>query len=72
LEKGGKHHEVPVQHKARDYVAEYLEKAGLSQTSRSFKPSARNSLPDGQCRDPKPYRMIRRRALAVDLSLNRF
>jgi integrase len=23
LEKGGKHHEVPVHHKAKDYVAEY-------------------------------------------------
>ena len=29
LEKGGKHHEVPVHHKAQDYVAEYLEKAGF-------------------------------------------
>jgi integrase len=27
LEKGGKHHKVPVHHKAQDYVAEYLEKA---------------------------------------------
>jgi len=34
-EKGNKHHEVPVHHKAQDYVAEYLEKAVLSQTSRS-------------------------------------
>jgi hypothetical protein len=29
LEKGGKHHEVPVHYKAQDYVAEYLEKAGF-------------------------------------------
>jgi hypothetical protein len=29
LEKGGKHHEVPVHHKALDYVAEYLGKAGF-------------------------------------------
>jgi len=35
LEKGNKHHEVPVHHKAQDYVAEYLEKRVLSQTSLS-------------------------------------
>jgi hypothetical protein len=29
LEKGNKHHEVPVHHKAQDYVAEYLKKAGF-------------------------------------------
>ncbi len=30
LEKGGKHHEVPVHHKAQDYVLEYLEKADFA------------------------------------------
>jgi len=44
------------------------KKRVLSQTSRSFKPSIRNSLPGGQCRDPKAYRMIRRRALAAGIS----
>jgi integrase len=29
LEKGGKHHEVPVHHKAQDYVAEYSGKSGF-------------------------------------------
>jgi integrase/recombinase XerD len=29
LEKGGKHHEVPVHHKAQDYLTEYLDKAGF-------------------------------------------
>ncbi len=56
LEKGGKHHEVPVHHKAQDYVAEYLEKAGFEPNKplfRSFKPSTLNSLPGGQCHDPK-------------------
>jgi integrase/recombinase XerD len=53
LEKGGKHHEVPVHHKAQDYVAEYLEKAGLSQTSLSFKLSTRKHPRDGQCRGPR-------------------
>jgi len=47
LEKGGKHHEVPVHHKAQDYVAEYLEKtdvgpnAPLFQTFRKKKPTGR-------------------------------
>jgi integrase len=50
LEKGGKHHEVPVHHKAQDYVADYLEKPTLNRTNRSFKPSVRKSLPAGQCR----------------------
>jgi integrase/recombinase XerD len=54
LEKGGKHHEVPVHHKAQDYVAEYLGKRVLSQTSHTFKPSTKNSLPGGQCRGPGP------------------
>jgi hypothetical protein len=31
---------VPVHRKAQDYVAEYLEKAGLSQTSRSGREAA--------------------------------
>ena len=30
------------------------KKRALSQTSRSFRPSTRNSLPGGQCRDRKP------------------
>jgi site-specific recombinase XerD len=29
LEKGGKHHEVPVHHMAQDYVLEYLAKVRL-------------------------------------------
>jgi hypothetical protein len=63
LEKGGKHHEVPVHHKAQDYMAEYLEKAGfqpnapLFQTFRKKKPT-RRAMSRSQA-----YRMIRRRAL---------
>ena len=29
LEKGGKHHEVPVHHKAQDYILEYLQKVRI-------------------------------------------
>ena len=36
LEKGGKHHEVPVHHKAQDYVVEYLEKAAFQQNAPLF------------------------------------
>src|SRR5260370_39789042 len=47
LEKGGKHHEVPVHHKAQDYVVGYLETAGfepnalLFQTFRAKAPTGR-------------------------------
>ena len=47
LEMGGNHHEVPVHHKAQDYVAEYLEKADfepnkpLFQTFRKKEPTGR-------------------------------
>jgi len=64
LEKGGKHHEVPVHHKAQDYVAEYLEKAPLfSQMCRSFKHSVRSNPPASQCRALRLTGMIRRRAI---------
>src|SRR6516225_1636898 len=63
FEKGDKHHEVPVHHKAQDYVAEYLEKAGfgpnvpLFQTFRKKKPTGR-AMPRSEA-----YRMIRLRAI---------
>jgi hypothetical protein len=36
LEKGGKHHEVPVHHKAQNYVAEYLEKSDFQPNAPLF------------------------------------
>jgi integrase/recombinase XerD len=62
LEKGGKHHEVPVHHKAQDYVAEYLEKAGFQPNGPLFQLSRRDNLPAGLSRS-EAYRMIRRRAI---------
>jgi site-specific recombinase XerD len=52
LEKGGKHHEVPVHHKAQDYVAEYLEKAGFEPNKPLFQTfqwmmSQRVTMPSG-------------------------
>jgi hypothetical protein len=54
IREGGKHHEVPVHHRPRITWPSIWRKRVLSQTSRSFKPSTRNSLQDGQCRGPKP------------------
>ena len=48
--KGGKHHEVPVHHKAQDYVAEYLEKADFEPNKPLFQTFRKKSLPAGQCR----------------------
>jgi len=54
LEKGGKHHEVPVHHiRPRITWPSISKKRVLSQTSRSFKPSTRKHPRDGQCRGPK-------------------
>jgi integrase len=63
LEKGGKHHEVPVHHKAQEYVAEYLEKAGFQPNAPLFQ-TFRKKKPTGRAMSrSEAYRMIRRRAL---------
>src|ERR1700680_2655152 len=62
LEKGGKHHEVPVHHNAQDYVAEYLEKAGFEPNAPLFQ-TFRKKQPTGRAMSrSEAYRMIRRRA----------
>jgi integrase len=67
LEKGGKHHEVPVHHKAQDYVAEYLEKASFPPNAPLFQ-TFRKKEPTGRAISrSEAYRMIRRRA--VDASV---
>jgi integrase/recombinase XerD len=67
LEKGGKHHEVPVPHKAQDYVAEYLEKAGFEPNKPLFQ-TFRKQTPTGRPMSrSEAYRMIRRRALAAGI-----
>jgi integrase/recombinase XerD len=63
LEKGGKHHEVPVHHKAQDYVVEYLEKAGFQPNAPLFQ-TFRKKKPTGRAISrSEAYRMIRRRAI---------
>jgi integrase len=63
LEKGGKHHEVPVHHKAQDYVLEYLEKAGFAPNAPLFQ-TFRKKRPTGRSMSrSEAYRMIRRRAV---------
>jgi integrase/recombinase XerD len=63
LEKGGKHHEVPVHHKAHEYVAEYLEKACFQPNAPLFQ-TFRKKKPTGRAMSrSEAYRMIRRRAI---------
>jgi integrase/recombinase XerD len=67
LEKGGKHHEVPVHHKAQDYVAEYLEKAGFEPNKPLFQ-TFHKKAPTGRAMSRcEAYRMIRRRSLATGI-----
>ena len=67
LEKGGKHHEVSVHHKAQDYVAEYLEKAGFEPNKPLFR-TFHKKEPSGRAMSrSEAYRMIRRRALAAGI-----
>jgi len=67
LEKGGKHHEVPVHHKAQDYVIEYLEAARIKpwellfQTFRSENPTGRSIS------RIEAYSMVRRRAAVAGI-----
>src|ERR1700756_3231275 len=61
LEKGGKHHEVPVHHKAQDYVTEYLAKAGFRPNAPLFQ-TFKKKKPTGRAMSrSEAYRMIRRR-----------
>src|SRR5271166_14076 len=63
LENGGKHHEVPVHHKAHEYVAEYLEKAGFEPNKPLFQ-TFKKKQPTGRAMSrSEAYRMIRRRAI---------
>jgi integrase/recombinase XerD len=67
LEKGGKHHEVPVHHKAQDYVAEYLEKAGFEPNKPLFQTFHKKAPTGRPMSRSEAYRMIRRRALAAGI-----
>jgi len=67
LEKGGKHHEVPVHHKAQDYVAEYLEKAGFEPNKPLFQTFHKKQPTGRPMSRSEAYRMIRRRALAAGI-----
>jgi integrase/recombinase XerD len=68
LEKGGKHHEVPVHHKAQDYVAEYLEKARFEPNKPLFQTFHKKQPTGRPMSRTEAYRMIRRRALAAGIS----
>ena len=70
-EKGGKRHEVPANHYLDDYLAEYLQAAGLKNQPKSplFRSAAGRSgqLGDKAMTQPDVYRMIRRRAAAAGI-----
>src|SRR3954463_5175158 len=70
-EKGGKRHEVPANHSLDEYLAEYLEAAGLKDQPKSplFRSAAGRSgqLGDKAMTQPDVYRMIRRRAAAAGI-----
>jgi integrase/recombinase XerD len=68
LEKGGKHHEVPVHHKAQDYVGEYLEKAGFEPNKPLFQTFNKKQPTGRPMSRSEAYRMIRRRALVAGIS----
>jgi integrase/recombinase XerD len=68
-EKGGKHHEVPVHHKAQEYLDAYLEAAGLAGKKgaplfRSSKGKAKEKvLSENRMSRIDAWKMIKRRAL---------
>jgi integrase len=68
LEKGGKHHEVPVHHKAQDYLHDYLEKVRLRPQEPLFQ-TFRGDNPTGRAMSRREaHNMIRRRATAAGIN----
>jgi site-specific recombinase XerD len=70
-EKGGKHHEVPVHHKAKDYVDAYVEAAGIADEKKAplFRTlSRRGGLSDRRMHRLDVLRMIQRRARQAGLA----
>lgn len=73
-EKGGKYHEVPVHHKAEEYLDAYIEEAGLGdqkdvplfQTS----PGRGRKLTGKRLQRQEAWSMVKRRALAASVSTN--
>jgi integrase/recombinase XerD len=72
-EKGGKHHEVPLHHKALEYLDAYLEAAGLSGLKaaplfRSSKGKAKEkTLSENRMSRIDAWKMIKRRALRAGI-----
>lgn len=70
-EKGGKQHEMPCQHNLEDSLDAYIASSGLSLAPKS--PLFRTAVPHSGAPTERPmtqaaaYRMIRRRAEAVDI-----
>jgi integrase len=71
-EKGGKFHEVPVHHIAEEYLDAYISAASIAEEKKAplFRTTRGRSrtLTANRYQENDAFRMIRRRALAVDVS----
>ena len=71
-EKGGKFHEVPVHHKAEEYLDAYVEKAGLSSCAKTplFRtiPGKRGTITEHRLNRREALKVIKRRSEAAGLS----
>ncbi len=70
-EKGGKHHEVPVHHKAEEYLDAYLHAAGIADDAKAplFRTAVRRTrtITANRFTRNDALRMIKRRARAIGL-----
>jgi site-specific recombinase XerD len=69
-EKGGKHHEVPAHHKAQEFLAEYLQAAGIRDDKKGplFRSvNRKRQLTERRLHPTEALLMIKRRARKADL-----
>lgn len=69
-EKGGKHHEVPVHHKAEEYLDAYIAAAGLDGRARTplfLAITRRGELTERRYTRQEALKMVKRRARAADI-----
>jgi site-specific recombinase XerD len=70
-EKGGKHHEVPVHHKAEEYLDAYIKAAGMEKPNKGAPlwrcMTKKRGFGDGRMTRIDVYRMIKRRCRHAEL-----
>src|SRR5450759_3457443 len=72
-EKGGKHHQVPVHHKAQEYLDAYVEAAGIAGQKGAplfRRIDCRRRLAEGRLTPREALAMIKRRARGAGLPDN--